>query len=213
MTTAIVDEDKAALSTLSQVWRTGFDADDLAQHTDLAVSTGPYAVDLVVPGERVELVRNAEYQGSGAATYERVVVRSDLEPLASVDALRAGSVDVVAPTGTADVLDALADVAGAEVRTGGDSTLQVQLQTAGGGAFDPASYEDDAAVASAVRRAFLLTVPRDAIVSTVVAPLWPEATVAGAVLPAVGPGGGWRRRPERPGRRSPVPAGCCRRRA
>ena len=79
---------------------------------------------------------------------------------------------------------------GADVRTGGDATLQLQLQTAGAGAFDPATYGGDAAVASAVRQAFLLTVPRDALVSTVVAPLWPEAVVAAALLPTVGPDAG-----------------------
>ncbi len=190
VSTAIAQEDKVALSSISKTWRAGFDADTLAQHVDQAVSTGPYAVDVIVPGERVELVRNDEYQGDDAARYERVVVRSDLDPLAEVEALAAGAVDVVTPTDTTDVLDALAEVAGARVRTGGDSTLQLQLQSAGGGAFDPATYAGDAAVASAVRRAFLLTVPRDALVATVVAPLWPEAVVAGAVLPTVGPDAG-----------------------
>lgn len=190
VTKAIVDQDKAALSSISAAWRTGFDADTLAQHVDQAVSTGPYVIDLIVPGERVELARNDEYTGPGRAAYDRVVVRSDLDPLDEVAALDSGTVDVVTPTDTTDVLDALADVDGAEVTTGGDSTLQVQLQTAGGGAFDPASYGGDAAVASAVRRAFLLTVPRDAIVSDVVRPLWPEAVVVGAVLPSVGPEAG-----------------------
>ncbi|WP_162242655.1 ABC transporter substrate-binding protein [Cellulomonas sp. Leaf395] len=190
VTKAIVDEDKEALSSISAAWRTDFDADALAQHVDQAVSTGPYAVDVIVPGERVELVRNDEYEGDGAASYDRVVVRSDLEPLEQVEALAAGSVDVVAPTDTRDVLDALADVTGADVRTGGDSTLQLQVQAAGAGAFDPATYGGDAAVASAVRHAFLATVPRDAIVSSVVAPLWPEAVVASALLPTVGPDAG-----------------------
>ncbi|WP_456823244.1 ABC transporter substrate-binding protein [Cellulomonas sp. P5_E12] len=190
VTKAIVEQDKAALSSISAAWRTGFDADTLAQHVDQAVSTGPYVIDLIVPGERVELARNDKYKGAGKAAYDRVVVRSDLDPLAEVAALDAGTVDVVTPTDTKDVLDALGKVDGADVTTGGDSTLQLQLQAAGGGAFDPASYGGDTAVASAVRRAFLLTVPRDAIVSDVVRPLWPEATVAGALLPTVGPEAG-----------------------
>ena len=187
---AIVEEDKEALRSISAAWRTDFDADALAQHVDQALSTGPYAVDLIVPGERVELVRNEEYDGEGAARFDRVVVRTDLEPLEQVEALAAGSVDVVAPADTRDVLDALGEVTGAEVRTGGDSTLQLQLQAAGGGAFDPAARGGDAAVASAVRQAFLLTVPRDALVSTIVSPLWTEAAVATALLPTVGPDAG-----------------------
>ena len=92
-----------------------------------------------------------------------------------MSALSAGTIDVIAPADTADVLDALAKVDGATVRTGGDTTLQLQLQVAGGGAFDPATYAGDAATAAAVRTAFLLTVPRDAIVDDLVKPLWPEA--------------------------------------
>ncbi|MBO3086460.1 ABC transporter substrate-binding protein [Cellulomonas fengjieae] len=187
---AIVDEDKAALSSVSAAWRTQFDADALAQHVDHAVTTGPYAVDLVVPGERVELVRNEEYRGEQPARYERLVVRSDLDPLEEVEALAAGTVDVVTPASTTDVLDALTEVSGAEVRTGGDSQLQLELQAAGAGAFDPATYGGDAAVASAVRRAFLLTVPRDALAADVVAPLWPDADVASGLLPSVAPGAG-----------------------
>nr|WP_246280677.1 ABC transporter substrate-binding protein [Cellulomonas humilata] len=190
VSTAIAQEDKAALSSISKTWRSDFDADALAQHVDQAVSTGPYAVDVIVPGERVELVRNEEYAGDGVARYERVVIRSDLDPLAEVEALSAGSVDVATPADTTDVLEALAEVAGAQVRTGGDSTLQLQLQTAGAGAFDPATYGGDAAVASTVRRAFLLTVDRDAIVAEIVAPLWPDAAVADALLPSVGPDAG-----------------------
>ncbi len=175
VTAAITGEDKKALSSISSTWRTQFDADALAQHIDLAVSDGPYVIDKIVPDERVELVRNKEYTGDRPATYDTIVLRSDLSPLDEVDGLDAGTLDVIAPADTADVLTALDKVEGATVRTGGDSTLQLQLQVAGGGAFDPATYAGDAATATAVRTAFLLTVPRDQIVEKIVAPLWPDA--------------------------------------
>jgi len=187
---AITGEDKKALSSISETWRTQFDADALAQHLNLAVSDGPYVIDSIVPGERVELVRNEKYVGDAPAAYDRIVLRSDLDPLDAVDALSAGTVDVVAPPDTADVLDALGDIEDATVRTGGDSTLQLELQVAGGGAFDPATYAGDAAKATAVRTAFLLTVPRDTIVDDLVAPLWPKAEVATGVLPRVSPDAG-----------------------
>ena len=191
MSKAIVEEDKAALRSISAAWRTDFDADALAQHVDQAVSTGPYAVDVIVPGERVELVRNDEYAGrrrprattawSCAATWSRWSRSRRSRPARSTWWLRRTP---------ATCSTRSAEVTGADVRTGGDSTLQLQLQAAGAGAFDPATYGGDAAVASAVRQAFLLTVPRDALVSTVVAPLWPEAVVAAALLPTVGPDAG-----------------------
>ena len=188
---AIVDEDKAALSSISAAWRTDFDADALAQHVDQAVSTGPYAVDVIVPGERVELVRNEEYQGDGAASYDRVVVRSDLEPLEQVEALAAGTVDVVAPDGH----PGRARRAGGGDRRGRAHGWRQHAPARRSRRPGPArSTPPRTAVTPRSRRrcaqAFLLTVPRDALVSTVVAPLWPEAVVATALLPTVGPDAG-----------------------
>ncbi|WP_426594582.1 ABC transporter substrate-binding protein [Cellulomonas sp. McL0617] len=190
VTTAITRQDKKALSSISATWRTQFDADDLAQHPGMAVTDGPYSIDRIVPDQRVELVRNTRYKGDRPATFDRIVVRTDISPLDEVTALSAGSADVVAPADTADVLDALGKVDAATVRTGGDSTLQLQLQVAGGGVFDQATYAGDAATAAAVRTAFLRTVPRDEIVDQLVKPLWPEGTVATGVLPQVGPDAG-----------------------
>jgi peptide/nickel transport system substrate-binding protein len=190
VTAAITGEDKKALSSVSATWRTQFDADALAQHIDLAVSDGPYVIDRIVPGQRVELVRNEKYTGDRPAAYDRIVLRSDVEPLDEVSGLSTGTIDVIAPVDTADVLDALAKVTGATVRTGGDSTLQLQLQAAGAGAFDDATYSGNAATAAAVRTAFLLTVPRAAIVDDLVKPLWPDAALSSAVLPQVGPDAG-----------------------
>jgi len=190
VTTAITSADTVALQKVSRAWRTSFDAVVLADDPTQAVSTGPYKISDVVPDGRVELVRNDEYTGPRPAAFDTVEVRSDLHPLDAVDALDDGEADVVAPLDTPDVLDALAKVDDAVVTTGGDSTLQLQLQVAGGGAFDPATYDGDAAVASAVRRAFLLAVPRDAVVADAVTPLWPDAEPSDAMLPSVGPAAG-----------------------
>ncbi|MBO9553357.1 ABC transporter substrate-binding protein [Cellulomonas sp.] len=187
VTTAITSADPVALRSVSAAWRTSFDATLLADDPSRAVTTGPYKISDVVPDGRVELVRNDEYTGPRPAAFDTVVVRSDLHPLDAVDALRDGEADVVAPLDTPDVLAALDEVEDAVVTTGGDSTLQLQLQVAGGGPFDPAAYGGDAAKASAVRRAFLLAVPRDTVVADTVVPLWPDAEVSDAMLPSVGP--------------------------
>lgn len=190
VTAAFAAEDKGALRSLSRAWRTATTAELLAEDATAAVTTGPYAVERVVPGRTVELVRNEEYAGERPAAYDRVVLRTDLHPLDQVTALRDGEVDVIAPADTVDVLDALDDVEDVTTAAGGDATLQLQLQVAGGGAFDPAAYEGDAARAAAVRTAFLATVPRDAVVESVASRLWPEAEPADALLPAVGPEAG-----------------------
>lgn len=186
VTAAITGEDKGALRSLSLAWRTGLTAELLAEDASAAVTTGPYVVERVVGEERVDLVRNESYEGSRPAAFDRVVLRTALHPLDQVTALRDDEVDVIAPADTADVLDALEDVEGVTTRSGGDATLQLQLQVAGGGAFDPATYDGDAAKAAAVRAAFLATVPRDAVVSSVAEPLWADAAPADALLPVAG---------------------------
>lgn len=190
VTAAVVGEDKGALRSLSSAWRTAFTAPALAEDPAAAVTTGPYVVDRVVADQSVELVRNDAYEGDRPAAFDRVVLRTALHPLDQVTALRDGEADVIAPASTTDVLAALDDVEDVSVRAGGDATLQVQLQVAGGGAFDPATYGGDTATAAAVRAAFLATVPRGAVVSSVAEPLWADAEASDALLPAVGAGAG-----------------------
>ncbi|UJP41216.1 ABC transporter substrate-binding protein [Cellulomonas palmilytica] len=170
------------LVALSRTWRTAFDEDALAASAADAVTTGPYAVAAVTAGG-VELVRNEHYAGSRPARFDSVRVRTDLHPLDQVEALASGEVDVVAPVATEDVRDALTD-AEADVVTGGDAAWQLVAQTAGTG---PLAGADRA---PAVRRALWLTVPREQVVTDVVAPLWPDAVVDTAVLATVGEGAG-----------------------
>ena len=158
---AIVGGDHASLARISQVWRTGFDAAALAADPARAVTTGPYRIASVDASGSVTLVRSTEYVGTRPGTYDRVVVRWDLDPLAAVDALRTGDVDVVAPVVTPDVTAALARVPDVRVATGGGAVLQLQLNEAKG-PFSASQYsgDDAAATAAGVRAAFLAAVPR-----------------------------------------------------
>jgi len=186
VTHAVLTADRAALVAIARVWRTGWDASALAADPARAVTTGPYRVASVVAGAQVELVRNDQYAGRRPATRDRIVVRSDLDPLAQVTALRDGDADVVAPLDTADVRAALAAVPQAQVVTGGGPVLALEVNPAGGGAFDPATYatgtEDAFARAAQVRAAFVAAVPRAALATA------GEVEPSGAVLAVVGPG-------------------------
>ncbi len=158
---AVVGDDRAALARISQVWRTGFDASALAADPGRAVTTGPYRIASVDPAGSVTMVRNSHYSGARPAARDRIVVRWNLDPLAAVDALRAGAVDVVAPVVTPDVTAALARVPGAHVATGGGAVLQLQLNTAAG-PFSAAGAGDGAA-ARQLRAAFLDAAPGAAL--------------------------------------------------
>lgn len=187
--TAVQQQDRAALVALSRVWRAAGSAADVADDPTLTTTTGPYVLDRV--GEDgVELVANGAYAGDRPARWDRVRVRTDLDPLAQVDAVAAGDVDVAAPLSTADVLAAAQDAEGVATRTDGDAVLQLVLQQRAGGPFDPAAHADapnPAAAAAALRAAFLRSVPRDDVAADAVAPLWADAEVSDVVPAQAGP--------------------------
>ncbi|WP_227580654.1 ABC transporter substrate-binding protein [Cellulomonas xiejunii] len=186
--TAVREQDRAALTRISQVWRAAGRSADVAADPSLTTTTGPYVLARV-DTTGVEVVRNEHYDGVAPAAYDRVRVRVDLDPLAQIDALAADEVDVAAPLSTADVLAAAEKLDDVTVGTGGDAVLQLALQEAGGGVFDPASHAsapDPAAAAAALRTAFLAGVPREGLVADAVRPLWARAQVSNVVAAQVG---------------------------
>lgn len=96
--------------------------------------------------------------------------------MAEVQALKNGELDIIHPQVTADVLSAVQDQPGIEYESGVEATYEhVDLTFNNGGPFDPATYGGDEEKAQKVRRAFLLTLPRQQIVETLIQPLQPEA--------------------------------------
>ncbi|MBD7919171.1 hypothetical protein H9657_12915 [Cellulomonas sp. Sa3CUA2] len=188
--TAVQQQDRAALVPLSRVWRTVGRATDVAADPTLTTTTGPYVLARV-DASGVEAVRNERYAGDAPAAFDRVRVRTDLDPLAQLDALDAGDVDVAAPVSTRDVLAAAEGLEDVAVGTGGDAVLQLVVQEGAAGVFDPASHAsapDPAAAAAGLRAAFLASVPRDELVADAVRPLWARAQVSDVVAAQVAPG-------------------------
>ncbi len=186
---AVQRQDRAVLVPVSRVWRAAGRSADVTADPTLTTTTGPYVLDGVGP-DGVQVVPNAAYAGDRPARWDRVRVRTDLDPLAQVDAVAAGEVDVAAPLSTADVLAAARDADGVTARTGGDAVLQLVLQERGGGPFDPASHADapdPAAAAAALRAALVGAVPREDVVAEAVAPLRDDAEPSDVVAAQVGP--------------------------
>lgn len=67
-----------------------------------AIGTGPYKFAAFVPGDRIEMVRNADYWGKKPA-YDKVTFKPIKAGPARVAALLAGDVDVVEDVPTADI--------------------------------------------------------------------------------------------------------------
>lgn len=173
---AIQDNDRATLAKLANAWRTGFDFTSTPT-ADQNFASGPYIITEYTENQSIILEKNAQYTGDHAGKIDKIIVRYSEDPQAQVQAFQNGELDMLAPQATADTLtqlQALGDKV--EIQTGVDGTYEhVDMVQDNGGPFDPESYGGDAEKAKKVRQAFLLTIPRQAIVDQLIKPLNPNA--------------------------------------
>lgn len=166
---AVLDRDEEALSVIADVWNSGFDLAGAAPEPDLLVASGPYRVAEVADG-RVTLQANPRYRGDRAPHIETIVLTTIADHDELVRQLRAGTVDVASPTADADLAAQLADVPGIAVEAGSRSVfehLDLQFSQSKSGVFGD----------ERVRRAFLHTVPRQAVLDELVAPVKADAAL------------------------------------
>lgn len=181
--TATPGEENADLRAVSDFWNTGFDSTTLPADSDIYLSSGPFIVEAVEENQSVTLVRNDAYAGDLKGKVDRIVVRTIADATAAVQALRNGDVDIISPQSSADTLAALEGLDDAVVHTGAQLAFDhIDLTFNNGGPFDPATYGGDIAKAQAVREAFLLTIPRQAIVDAIVIPQQPDGQVLNSIM-------------------------------
>jgi peptide/nickel transport system substrate-binding protein len=176
---AINNKDLDVLAPISKAWSTAYDMTDYPENTDLLVSNGAYVITGLVADQSVTLTANPDYSWGPSPKVETITVRIISEPLAAVQALANGEVDLISPQATADILDALKEYEDfIDVVGGGEAVYEhIDLTFDNSGPFDPASYGDDAEKALKVRQAFLKAIPRDKIVNDLIKPINPSATV------------------------------------
>ncbi|WP_209325035.1 ABC transporter family substrate-binding protein [Brevibacterium renqingii] len=173
---AIKDKDTKKLSKISNVWNTGFDFTSMPEDEDLLVHSGPYKMTKFEEGQYVTLELDDNYSGPTKPKINTITVRYNGDPMAMVQAVENGEVDLTQPQATSDVLSAAEDLDGVKVDTGDDATYEhVDFTFDNKGPFDPAANGGDEDKARKVRQAFLKTVPRQDIVDKIIKPLNPDA--------------------------------------
>ena len=177
--TAIQDGDTAQLKPIADFWNSGFDFTDLPDDPMLFLSNGPYVIsELSADDAYITLTANENYAGDLDPKVETVTVRYNEDPMAAVQALQNGELDIINPQATADVIAALEDVEGVTVQTGVEGTYEhLDLTFNNGGPFDAATYGGDEEIAKKVRQAFLLAIPRQEVIDKIIKPLNPEAEI------------------------------------
>lgn len=184
---AVENEDAGQLSSISNTWNTGFDFTSLPDDPDLLVHNGPYQMTAFEEGQYLTLEVDENYSGPIEPQVQTVTFRYNEDPMAMVQAIENGEVDITQPQATADVLQAAEGIEGVTVDTGDGATYEhVDLTFNNNGPFDPATYDGDEEKAKKVRQAFLMTIPREQIVETIIKPLNEEAVVRSSLYQVPG---------------------------
>ncbi|MDR1189943.1 MAG: ABC transporter family substrate-binding protein [Bifidobacteriaceae bacterium] len=175
---AIQDKNTEDLAKIAKVWSFDFDLTAMPEGDDveLVLSCGPMLISDYVEGQYVTLKKNPDFTWGTPAKVDEVIVRYNEDPMAQVQALQNGDLDIIQPQVTADVLTAVQGIDGVSNESGYEGTYEhVDLTYDNGGPFDPATYGGDADKAKKVRQAFLKTIPRQQIVDTIIKPTQPDA--------------------------------------
>lgn len=175
---AVQDKDEAKLAKISSFWNTGFDYTKMPDDKDLALSSGAYLMKEFKENQYMTLEKNPKYKGEHKAAIDQLTIRWNEDPLAQVQALENGEIDMFSPQVTTDVAKAAEKVEGAKIETGVEGTYEhIDLVLNNKGPFDPAKYGGDAEKAKLVRQAFLSGVPRQEIVDKLIKPINADAEV------------------------------------
>lgn len=174
--TAIEEKDEKKLGRIANFWNTGFNYTSFPEDELLRLSSGAYEMTELEENQYMTLEANPDYTGDRKAQIEKITIRWNEDPLASVQALQNGELDLISPQSSPDVLQALEGIDGVTVETGVEAAYEhVDLTFDNGGPFDAKTYGGDEEKARAVRLAFLRTIPRREILDKLIVPLQPDA--------------------------------------
>ncbi len=166
---AIENEDTEALAAISSFWNSGFNFTEMPENTDLVLASGPYQISDFVADQYVTLKANPEYTGDNLPKVEEITIRFIGDPLAAVQALQNGEVQLISPQATADVAEALGalDVTVIGGYEGTYEHIDLQFDQSKSGNFNN----------PLIREAFMKVIPRQEIVDKLIKPLQADAEV------------------------------------
>lgn len=162
-------EPNAQLQAAGEFWTTGYNITEMPTDESLLVGVGPYVLSEFTANDGGSAVYELNPNWAGdAPAYDQVILSFIGDTNSQVQALRNGEVDIIYPTSgvTADVVSSLED--GGSTTVLGDALSYDHLDL---------SFDSEVFSNPTYREAFLLTVPRQAILEALITPLNPEAEV------------------------------------
>ena len=175
---AVIAYDSSALAAYGNVWSRSYKLGSSSSSPNplLLISNGGYIIDSFVPGQSISFRYNDNY-GSGPEVQgiSRIVFRFIADGTAAAQALQNGEVDILQGQPTADSVSTLQRIANIRII---DAKLAIyeHLDIRTGKAADANEtyngiFSGDTQRARELRKAFLLSVPRDEIVNRAIRPV------------------------------------------
>ena len=181
---AVRAKDWKTLKPIADKWNTAYhilNTTGVNEKTNpkLLVSSGPYIVKSAVPGRSVTLEANPRYKSGPAAKIKNFIFVVINDQTAAAQALANGEVDIMVPQATKEAVATLKAQRGTKVVGGSIATYEhFDIDLNG-----PAWKGMSAAKAADLRRAVLLTIPRQEIVDKLYKPVSPAARVLNSITP------------------------------
>ncbi|MFW0108888.1 ABC transporter family substrate-binding protein [Rothia sp. P7181] len=170
-------EENADLRKIADAWNTGFNTTTMPSE-DLIVCNGPYKLDAVVENQSVTLVANENYQGPKKPAISEITLKILPDAAAQIQALKNGDVDVITPQASIDTVSQAKALDNAETHVAPDLSYD-HLDL---------NFHSDVFKDENVRKAFLLTIPRQDVVDKLIKPMQPDAVVLNSELFVVSQG-------------------------
>lgn len=171
--TATPGEENENLRKIADAWNTGYNTTALPSNKALTVGNGPYLVTAVEENQSITLTANPNYQGDKKPAIGEVVLKVQGDVATQIQALQNGEVNAVAPQASIDTVSQLEALSGVVTETQPDQAYDhLDLNVKEGSPFADEN----------VRKAFLLTVPRQDIVDKLIKPMDANAEVLNSQL-------------------------------
>jgi len=186
---AFSSKDTATLKDLGKVWSTAYNLQDVNAATTnplLWVGNGGFLVSSAIKNQSVTMKANPRYNSGPAVTgsIDNVVWKFVADGNPAIQALANGEIDIYNGQVTADGLASLRKISSVTVVPGIASTYEHWDPRVGNTPGEPAYtgiFAGYSAKATDLRRAFLLCVPREEIVTKLIAPINPDIPVLRSV--------------------------------
>ncbi|MFM2365041.1 MAG: hypothetical protein RLY79_710 [Actinomycetota bacterium] len=193
---AFNSKNTAVLKAIGKVWSNDYNITEVNDKTNplLFVGNGGFLVDSAVTKSSVTLKKNPKYNSGPAlsGSVDTVIFKFISDGTAASQALANGELDIYAGQATADAVAALKKISGVTVKGGIQSCYEhwdTRVANAPGQPDYNGIFKGHGGKGADLRRAFLLSIPREEITEKLIRPINPDAVVLGSTFLSPGENG------------------------